>query len=518
MDGKKIRKIGYNALISLLLLTAATGIGYLFQSNGLLDTNIVMIYMLCVLFVTSMTEGFVYGIIAAVLAMGAFNYFFVTPYYSLNVDHPSYLTAMVSMLFAALVTSMITSKSKMNEKEAREREFETSTLLGLTNQMTEADSMEEIAVNVVKYTSSILKCDIACMITQEDGRLCSRYLRRVQGDEQRWEKLKEQEELERDFSNPDRPEYRDGPEYRDWPVYGQKGLLGALRIPLAEAGKLKQEQIRLFVSMKETASLAMEHRRVLEQQIHDNELVVKERYRSTLLRSISHDFRTPLAGIMGTCGILLDMMGETDEKSRLVWDISRDAQWLYELVENVLSLTRLREGELIHKEPEACEEVIETAIRRIRGRSGKRRLRIEVPQECLVVPMDIRLIEQVLVNLLDNAVKHTAEDGEISVTVEQRKEDAVFEVMDDGEGISKEDLPYLFQLFYTTHGVHTDKKKGTGIGLEICESIVRAHGGKIYAMAREDKSGAVFQFTIPTNQAGRKEGQQDDAKRDNTGY
>lgn len=500
MDGRKIRKIGYNALVSLLLLAAATGTGYLFRSNGLLDTNIVMIYMLCVLFVTSMTEGFVYGIIAAVLAMCAFNYFFVTPYYSLNVDHPSYLTAMVSMLFAALVTSMITSKSKMNEKEAREREFETSTLLSLTNQMSEAESMVEIAVNVVKYTSSILKCDIACMITQDDGRLCGRYLRRVQGLEQIWEDLLDKEELEKAFLGPVRPEFRDGPVYRDWPVYGQNGLLGALRIPLRESGKLTQAQMKMFFSMKETASLAMERKRVLKQQIHDNELVIKERYRSTLLRSISHDLRTPLAGIMGTSGILLDMMGEKDEKSRLVEDISRDAQWLYELVENVLGLTRLQEGELLHKEPEACEEVIETAIRRIRGRSRARILRIKVPQECLVVPMDIRLIEQVLVNLLDNAVKHTAENGEISLSVRRRENEAVFEVMDDGDGISREDMPYIFQLFYTTHGVHKDKKKGTGIGLAICESIVRAHGGKIYAMAREDKSGAVFQFTIPIKQ------------------
>lgn len=495
-NGKIIKSI----LICLLLLVAASGIGYWFKSYNLLDTNIVMIYMVCVLISASLTEGFVYGIVQAFLSIEAFNYFFVEPYYSLNVDNPSYATAMIIMLFAAVITSMITSRSKINEKNAREREEETTLLLRLNNHIAEACSLEDIAYNVVKYASNILKCKIACTITGEDGKLIDRYLRQAEDGEQVWERISSTEELERAFCCETRTECYDSEEYRDWPIYGKSGLLGTLRIPLMEAKRMGQTQIRLFMSIKETAHLAMDRLCVLRQQMLDNMMMEKERYRSMLLRSISHDLRTPLAGIMGATEMLLHMTDEQDLRRKTLEGISREAQWLYELVENVLTLTRLRDGKLIHKQPEACEEVIETSVRRIRGRAGSRSIKVQVPEECIEVPMDARLIEQVLVNIMDNAVKYTGETGEICIRVRKEKEEAVFEVMDNGRGIQEKELPFLFQQFYTTHGENTDKVKGIGMGLTICESIVDAHGGKIHAANREDTRGAVFRFTIPMKQ------------------
>lgn len=493
---RSIIKVIKSAVICVLMLAGATGIGYVCYSLNLLDTNIVMIYMLCVLFVTSMTEGFLYGIITAFLSMGAFNYFFIVPYYSLDVDNSSYIIALVSMLFAAVITSMITSKSQMNEKAAKERERETTLLLQLTNQVTGARSIGEIAESMVKYAGSILACDMDCMITQEDGRLGSRFLSQKQEAGQKWEELAEKEQLEQAVCGSNWPEHTDSVTHRNWPIYGQDGLLAIVRIPIKEAEQLRQSQLRMFISMQKTAGLAMERLRVREQQMRSSLLMEKERYRSTLLRSISHDLRTPLAGIMGTSGMLLDMIGEEDPKSRLVKDIGQDAQWLYGLVENVLSLTRLRDSEMVRREPEACEEVIEAAVRKVESRAMRRRLQVQVPGECLIAPMDAHLMEQVLVNLLDNAIKHTAEDGEISVSVKLQQKDAVFEVTDNGRGIPEEDLPYIFEMFYTTKGMNTDKKKGIGIGLAICEAVIKAHGGSIDAMNRKN-GGTTFRFNIP---------------------
>lgn len=495
------RKIVKSILICLLLLAAATGAGYLFQNEKLSDTTIVMLYMISVLLAASMTEGYLYGIIEAFLATGAFNYFFVLPYYSLNIDNPSYAVTMFSMLFTAVITSMLTSKAKVNEKEAKEREKEALLLLELTNRVTEAKSMKELAENIVKYAGSILKCRVACMVTDDDGSLYGRFLYQDENGNIVWEGVKEKEELEAVFCGAHPSEYRDGLHYRFWAVYGQEGLLGALGIPLEEAVSMGETRARMFASVKETIRLGMERLYVLRRQMRDKAMMEKERYRSTLLRSISHDLRTPLAEIMGTSEILLDMLGEEEQKRKLLADISQDAQWLYELVQNVLSLTRLQDGELIHKEPEACEEVIETAVRRIHSRSTKHKIQVQIPEECLIAPMDVRLVEQVLINMLDNAVKHTPENSEIFVSVKKQGAEAVFEVKDNGKGISYKDFPYIFQSFYTTHKEEADKKKGMGLGLAICQSIVKAHGGKISAVNREDGNGAIFRFTIPMEES-----------------
>lgn len=492
-------------IICFLLLAAATASGYLFRMMGHMDTNVVIAYMLSVLLAASITDGFFYGILQAFLAMMAFNYFFVTPYYSFDVDNPSHATAMVMMLFAAIITSMITSRKKMSEREAREREEETVSLLKLTNRVCEAHTAGEIAENVVKYAGSSVRCNMSCVIADDDGRLCGEMVRRTDSGELVWEEIRNKAVLEELFLKPQKEEYLDGPIYRNWPVYGQSGLLGVIRIPLTEVGKMTQTQRRILVSVKETARLAMDRLCALRRQMRDNALIEKERYRSTLLRSISHDLRTPLAGIMGTAEILLDMTEKTDHKRELLENISQDAQWLYELVENVLSLTRLLGGGLLHREPEACEEVIETAVRRIQSRSGKREIAVCMPTECLVVDMDARLVEQVLVNMLDNAVKHTPEDGKIHILVSSKDAEVEFSVLDNGSGILPQDLPYIFELFYSAHGENTDKTKGTGIGLAICEAVVKAHGGKISAKNREDGNGAVFSFTIPQEYNNREE-------------
>lgn len=499
------------ALICLILLIIATGVGYIFRMYHLLNTNVVLIYMVCVLLAASMTDGFVYGIITAILAIGSYNYFFVEPRYSLDVDNPSYVTAMTSMLFAAVLTSMLTSKSKLNERKAKARESETSSMLKLTNQVAEAYSVEKIAEHIIIYVSSVLKCEIACILAGDNAKLPDRFLRLTEQGELVWAPLPEKEELEAVFHLMGRASYSDSAHYREWPIYGHAGLLGILRIPLAEAKKMEQAQMKLFFSARETARLALERLNALQQQLRDNAVIEKERYRSTLLRSISHDLRTPLTGILGTSEMLLDMTPE-EPKRKLIEDIYKDAQWLREISENVLSLTKLNDGGLIHKEPEACEEVIGTAVRRIQNRAAQRCIQVFVPEDCLVVLMDVRLIEQVLVNMLDNAVKHTREDGTICILAEEQEEQAVFEVRDNGEGLSEDDIPYLFQLFYTTKGENTDRQKGTGLGLAICEAIVKAHGGSIDARNGENGWGAIFRFTIPIKEETAKQVWEKDAE------
>lgn len=183
--------------------------------------------------------------------------------------------------------------------------------------------------------------------------------------------------------------------------------------------------------------------------------------------------------------------------------IYKDADWLRSLVINILNLTRLQENKLIpNKTYEAVEEIVGSAVNHISRRSPEYEISVKVPEELLLIPMDAKLIEQVLINLLDNAIKHTNPQNDIWVIVEEHKEakEAEFMVMDNGEGIREADLLHIFQMFYTSNGRSADVKQGIGLGLTICEAIIKAHGGTIKAENRTDTKGAKFSFTLPVKE------------------
>jgi two-component system sensor histidine kinase KdpD len=252
--------------------------------------------------------------------------------------------------------------------------------------------------------------------------------------------------------------------------------------------------------MIESTGLAMDRFMTSEQRLKEREEATQERYRGNLLRSISHDLRTPLSGIMGTTEMLMDMTESHDPRYSLLENIHNDANWLHSLVENILNLTRLQEGKLIlNKQMETVEEVIGSAVNRISQRAPKHEITVSVPDELFFVPMDAKLIEQVLVNLLDNSIKHTLAKAEISVSVkkEENTNSAVFVVKDKGTGISTEELPYIFEMFYTSRMKRPDVKSGIGLGLAICDTIIKAHGGTIKAMNRSECPGTEIIFTLP---------------------
>ncbi|MGI1657352.1 MAG: sensor histidine kinase [Desulfitobacterium sp.] len=225
----------------------------------------------------------------------------------------------------------------------------------------------------------------------------------------------------------------------------------------------------------------------------------KEKMRSNLLRAISHDLRTPLTGILGASSTLLEHVDSLDKQTQqqLLSNIKEDSQWLIRMVENLLSVTRIKEETMnVTKTPEAAEEIVAEAVHRIRIRFPEQKIRVRVPDELLMVPMDGILIEQVLINLLENAIKHSPENTDIEVTLKKQKSNAVFEVIDSGTGIVKQDFPYLFASYVPSGKRSADATRGMGIGLSICMSIIKAHHGTMEA-ANNETGGAVFQFTLP---------------------
>ncbi len=466
----------YNALLSLALMAAATLIGLLFRAVGFPETNIVIVYLLAVLLCARLTTGFAYGLAVSVLATVAFNFFFTAPYHSLQVYDASYWVTFVIMTVVALLTSALTSRVKKSVQEAARREQETQALYALTSRLSETEGTAAIARVTIQSLREVFGLS-AVIVWLEDAA----------GPE---------ESLTRRLKEAGGEALIDGGRSL-WPITGRESLLGVLQVPAEEGMLLEKSQKKLLRAMLECTALAVDRFRATREQLRYREESEQERYRGNLLRAISHDLRTPLSGIMGTSEMIRDMSEKEDPRRELAQGIWEDADWLHSLVENILNLTRLEEGRLVlQKQPEAVEEIIGNALEHIAKRAPEREIGVDIPDELLLVPMDARLIVQVLVNLLDNAIKHTAAEREIRIAVQREGTDAVFRVSDRGEGIAPADLPHIFKMFYTSQHNRADAKRGIGLGLAICDAIVGAHGGTIQAENRAG-GGAVFRFTLP---------------------
>jgi two-component system sensor histidine kinase KdpD len=494
MEQARARIVLRSASIMVLLIVAATGVGLLFRSVVFHETNVVIVYILSVLLTARFTQGYMYGILASVAATLTFNFVFTEPYFTLSVNDPSYFVTFAVMTITAIVTSALTSKEKQSTFEAMEKEAETSVLYHLTNQLTDAADIHAIAGVAASAISKVFGCKALVFCFGENERPERRFEPQKDGRTLIWCKPDDAPCASKECLNaPQDPEGW----YCEWPIQGRDALLGAVRIP--KETNLSESQTRILRSIIESTALAMDRFHSAQARIRSTEEAAKERYRGNLLRAISHDLRTPLSGIMGTAEMLKSMIEPDDPRRVLADDIYRESDWLHSLVENILSLTRLRDGALpLSKQMNPVEEVVGGAVNHVMRRSG-REIEVDSPGEVLFVPMDARLIEQVLVNLLDNAVKHTPPEGEIRVSVRQDHEarNARFCVKDNGAGIQAEDLPHIFQMFYTTPSRQADASRGIGLGLPICEAIVKAHGGMIEAQNMENGPGAMFTFTLP---------------------
>ena len=235
---------------------------------------------------------------------------------------------------------------------------------------------------------------------------------------------------------------------------------------------------------------------ILERERAINE-ADKERIRANLLRAISHDLRTPLTSIIGSSDSFIEnYQNLTDpEKQSLVSSINEDSHWLLNMVENLLSVTRIQDDTgTVKKEDEVVEEVVSEAIIRLKRRLPDIEIHVSAPEDVLIIPMDPLLIEQVLMNLMENAFVHSESDRPIDLRITENPDTVTFHIIDYGKGIDEQTIPLILKGEYTAPRT-SDTHRGMGIGLAICNTIVQAHGGKIAAHNHAD--GAEFLFTLP---------------------
>lgn len=252
-----------------------------------------------------------------------------------------------------------------------------------------------------------------------------------------------------------------------------------------------------LITSATTTTLKQQQRAIAEREKALSE-ADREKLRANLLRAVSHDLRTPLTTIIGSSSSYLENYRELtdDERVELIRNIKDDAEWLLNMVENLLTVTRIQNdtGDKVKKTSEIVEEVVSEALQRLRKRLPDTRVRVSMPDDFLMLAMDPTLIEQVLINLIENAAVHSGSTGPVDLVIKDEPEFVSFSVRDYGTGITKEQLPHIFEGRQIS-SLSSDGHRGIGIGLSICKTIIRAHGGDITAV--NHGKGAEFIFTLP---------------------
>ncbi|MEG0157185.1 MAG: ATP-binding protein, partial [Anaerovoracaceae bacterium] len=280
----------------------------------------------------------------------------------------------------------------------------------------------------------------------------------------------------------------------DW-VYGVVGIA-------AQGKPLDSFEHSIVLSILGECALALENDMAFREREEAAILAKNEQLRANLLRSISHDLRTPLTAISGNAGILMagEEVMEKEKKKAIYRDIYDDSLWLINLVENLLSVTKIEDGSMsIKMTTELMEEIITEALAHLHRKEVEQKIVVEQPEDFVLAKMDGKLIMQVIINIVGNAIKYTPKDAVITIKTIKEEGQAVVEISDTGEGIADQDKEKIFDMFYTANNSMGDSRRSLGLGLALCKSIVNAHGGEIAVLDNHPK-GTVFRFTLPAEE------------------
>lgn len=489
--------------ISSLIMIIATIMSLIVDQLGFSEANVIMVFILGVIIVNIKTNGYILGFICSVISVILFNFFFTEPRLSLRFYDKSYIATFPIMLAVTFIIGTLTNKIQREAHNSIARENRTQILYRVSKKLLSAAGTAEVVSIGIKYISRLLERTVVCYLVNGD-KLSTPFIYTLNKKEKDNEILNREEEAVAYWTFLNDKESGSGTNT----FYGAKGyymplksnekILGVLGVSCTN-GVLKPEQKFIFETVASQIYIALDREILAEIQKNSKLEIESERLRSNLLRSISHDLRSPLAGIKGSVSTIIESgnLISDETKEELLQSVYEDTEWLIRLVENLLSMTKFDEGKIkIKKNMELVEEVVYEAVQRTSKRFKDHKVKVTVPEDVIMGPMDGSLIEQVLINLFDNALKFTPNGSLIEVKAYEKKNKIFFEVIDNGLGISKDILPHIFDRFFTNGSEISDSRRGVGLGLAICKSIVEAHGGTINAYNKKE-GGAIFKFNIP---------------------
>ncbi|WP_252234820.1 sensor histidine kinase KdpD [Clostridium sp. CH2] len=486
-----------------VILGAVTATGMIFYNLGYSEANIINIYILGVLLTSITTTGKSCGLLVSILGVLVFNFLFTNPRFTFQAYDKSYPITFLVMLVSSIISSKLATRVKIEAKQSAEKAYRTEVLLETSQKLQMAKNKEEIFNKILIQIEKLLDKSVILYPADNDE-----LLEPIVFKKNRTINIKEFiTEDERAvaqwvFKN----KKHAGSTTNTLP--GAKCLYMAIRnheksfavvaIPIGKDETLDSFKKNLLIAILAESALSLEKEYINETK---NEIYMKaeqEKLRSNLLRAISHDLRTPLTSISGNAGILMGNSRVLDEsrKQRLYTDIYDDSMWLINLVENLLSVTRIENGTMdIELQPELIDEVIQESLQHINRESLNYNIEVEVEDELLMAKMDSGLIIQVIINIVNNAVKYTPKGSNIKILGKKQGKSVVIEISDDGCGIEDSMKGKLFDMFFTLNSTSADGRRGLGLGLSLCKSIINAHGGEVYVRDNEPK-GTIFGFTL----------------------
>nr|MBI3614511.1 sensor histidine kinase KdpD [Nitrospirota bacterium] len=459
-------------------------------------TNLIMVYLMGVVVVAT-RYGRGPSVLASILSVAAFDFFFIPPYFSFAVSDTQYLLTFGVMLVVALLLSGLTGRIKRQAELARQRERRTSVLYAMSRDLATRRRVEDLATVAAQHIGEVFESQIAIFLSAPDGRLLWQ-----RGAQLSFEFDPKETGLAQWVYEHGQPaglgsDTLPGAGALYLPLVGAQGPVGVLAVRPSRPGRLfDPEQLHLLETFAGQIALAIERVRLAEEAHRSQVLAETERMRNAILSSVSHDLRTPLATVTGAASSLLEGRDRLDAAARqdLAKAIYGEAARLDRLVKNLLDMTRLEAGAVQpKKEWHPIEEIVGAALTRLEGRLQGHPVRTQFPPDLPLVRLDGVLIEQVLVNLLENALKYASPDGPIELSASRADDAVTVEVADRGPGLQPGDEQRIFDKFYRGSQA---RKGGVGLGLTICRGIVEAHGGRIWAENRPG-GGAVFRFTLP---------------------
>ena len=493
-------------LLTLGILTAATAIGWLFLRLGFTDANIITLYLLGVLFTSVLTSGYTCGILASILSVILFNYFLTEPHLSLLAYGSGYPVTFVIMLGASILTGTLAAKLKAHAQLSAHDAFRTKLLFDTNQQLQKAQSKEDAYQTTAVQLQRLLERDIL-VYPAENGQLGTGLFYAADGSPACSVPPAQQEREVVEWTWQNRK--RAGATTAQFPrakylylaIRTQQQAYGVIGISVA--GKpLDAFESSITLSILGECALALDNLRNAREKEEAAVLAKNEQLRANLLRSISHDLRTPLTSISGNADTLLHSYNVLDEQTRkqIFTDIYDDAQWLTGLVENLLSVTKIADGSVkLRLSDQVVDDIVSEALRHIDRRSAEHHITVDCGDEPLLVRVDAGLIMQVLINLVNNAVKYTPAGSNIRITAIPRENMAEICVSDNGPGIPDELKEHVFEMFFTGGNPIGDSRRSLGLGLTLCQAIIHAHNGE---MTLKDNSphGCIFSFTVPLSE------------------
>ena len=509
----KHREVMHMPSISVLDLLKSAGIlilvtliGLLFYNFGFTEANIITLYILGVMLISVYTRSSICSFVASIASVLTFNFLFTVPRFTLQAYDSEYPITFLVMFLASLLTGSLASKLKSHAKRSAQVAWRTKLLFETSQNLQRAHTQEEIISVTAKQLLKIFQRDIVVYSLDEKGLLEPEiFLVDEAASPQRYTTPKEREVAQWVLSN----NKRAGAGTETLPdarctylsirtgerVYGVVGIA-------ASDKPLDSFESSILLSVLGECALALENQKNVEEKEAAAVLAKNEQLRANLLRSISHDLRTPLTSISGNASNLLSNgpLFDAKTKEQMYADIYDDAMWLINLVENLLSVSRLEQGRMnLHLTTELIDEVVAEALRHINRKRAEYHFHVQSSDDYLLAQMDAKLIVQVLINILDNAMKYTPPGSDIEIGWKQEGKFIYISVADNGPGIPDQAKPHIFDMFYSASNQIADSRRSMGLGLALCKSIVNAHGGEI-VVSDHKPHGSIFTFSVPAGE------------------